>query len=126
MKYSPRHSQVIGRLLIKRTLAKIVRPDETSNTTKFILIDAVGPGAAAAGLMVGDIVVPTAMTGIVLDGGAVFRPMLEERNVAAIVTDVLMSEFVVQIDNGSEYVSIDDERAAKSYGAPPLVRELAA
>lgn len=104
-------------MVIKRSFTKIIRPDETKNTTKFILIDAVGPGAAATGLKVGDVVVPTAIISLVLDGGASFRPMLDEKNVAAIVTYESLDEFAIQTDNGSEFVSLDHGDAAKSFGA---------
>lgn len=103
-------------MVIRRVLQKIIRPDETKNTTKFILVDAVGPEAAAAGIKVGDIVVPTAIISLILDGGASFRPMVEERNVAAVITDAGLDEFAIQNDSGSEFVSIDHQDAAQSFG----------
>lgn len=116
MKFIPRHNQVIGRMVMKRMLTSIVRPDETKGTTKFVLIDAVGPGAAAAGLKVGDVVVPSSMSHVVLDGGVSFRPLVEEANVALIVTDVSLDELLVQSDGGSQYVAFSDPMAAKSLG----------
>ncbi len=116
MKFIPRHNQVIGRMVMKRMLTSIVRPDETKGTTKFVLIDAVGPGAEAAGLKVGDVVVPSSMSHVVFDGGVSFRPLVEEANVALIVTDVDMNELLVQSDGGSQYVPFNDPIAAKSLG----------
>ena len=123
MKFLPRHNQIVGRMVMKRMLTSIVRPDETRGTTKFVLIDAVGPGAAAAGLKVGDVVVPSSMSHVVLDGGVSFRPLIEEANVALIVTDVSLDELVVQSDGGSQYVPFDDAIAAKSLGEQPADRK---
>lgn len=117
MKFVPRHSSVIGRMAIKKLVTSIVRPNESKDTTKFMLIDAVGPGAEAAGLKVGDVVIPTALGNIVLDGGVSFRPIVEEKDIAAFVTEVSLDELVVQTDNASKYVPFGDPDAAQSLGA---------
>ena len=114
MKLVPRRNQVVGRVVTKRIMATIVRPDETQNTTKFVLIDGVGPGAQAAGIKVGDIVLPSKMGNIQLDGGVSFRPLLDEEDIRAHVTDVSIADLVVQTDNGSHFVTFDDKDAAKS------------
>lgn len=120
MKFVPRHGHICGRLVIKRVLSVIIRPDDTKNTSKFLLVDAVGPGAAAAGISVGDVVVPTSLGNIVLDGGALFRPYLEEKFAAFHVTEVdITKDFDVQTDSGAKYVPFDSEEAAQSMGANP-------
>jgi hypothetical protein len=124
MKFVPRHSQIIGRIVIKRVMQTIIRPDETKDTTKFILIDAVGPEAEAAGLKVGDVIVPTALGNIALDGGACVRPVLEEKNAGFFVTEMdIEKELVVQDDTATRYVSFDDDAAAKSLGESPKPAE---
>ena len=114
MKFVPRHNQAVGRVVIKRMLSTIIRPDETKSTTKFVLIDGVGSEAAAAGIKVGDIVLPEKMGHIFLDGGYCFRPLVDEKEIKVIVTGVPLSEFVVQTDNGSGFVPFDHKDAAKS------------
>jgi len=114
VKLIPRSSQVIGRVVIKRRLSSIVRPDETRETTKFVLIDAVGPAAAALGFKVGDVILPTAMANIKFDGGASFRPIVHVDNIAATLTDVGFEELAVQTESGSEYVPFDSPKAAGS------------
>lgn len=126
MHYIARHKQVIGRIAIKRVLRSIIRPDQTKDTTKFILVDGVGPEAALAGIKVGDIVVPTAMAAIKLDGGSCIRAMLEEPSIGAVVGGLSPGELVIQTDNGKEYVPFDDERAAKSMCLPEAPVEAAA
>ena len=113
MKFVPRRNQAIGRIVVKRILSHIIRPDETKNTTKMVLIDAVGAGAAAAGIRVGDIVLPSKMGNILLDGGASFRPLLDEEDIRAWVTDVSLADLVVQTDNGSGFVAFDAKDAAQ-------------
>lgn len=110
-----RYSQVIGRVLIKRILTSIVRPDETKNTTKFILIDAVGPGAEANGLRVGQVVIPILMTGISLDGGVSYRPILEDKDIRIFVRNANLADFEVQTDNGTRYVPFSDPEAAAPF-----------
>ena len=83
MNFEPRRDQAVGRIVIRLTESTIVRPDETKNTTKLLLIDAVGPGIKD--LKVGDIVMPTAIIGISMEGGASFRPMAEDKNIALVV-----------------------------------------
>ena len=116
MNFKPRRDQAVGRIVVRLTPSAIVRPDETKNTTKFMLIDAVGPDIKD--LKVGDVVMPTAVSGISLEGGASFRPMANDENIALVVTDwESLDEFKVQNESGSEYVPFDDPRAAKSLGA---------
>ena len=117
MKLIPRHNQIVGRVVIERPQSSIIRPDATKNTTKIILVDAVGEGAAKSGIKVGDLVVPMKMNHFMLDGGAIFRPLIEEGDAGFFVTEA--EELYVQTDNGQEYVPLDSERAAKSLGAPP-------
>lgn len=114
MKLVPRRNQIIGRIVVKRILSTIVRPDETRNTTKFVLVDAAGPVAQAAGIKVGDIVLPNKMGNIQLDGGVSFRPIVDEEDIRAIVTGVTLDELVVQTDSGSGFVPFGDKEAAKS------------
>jgi hypothetical protein len=116
MKFVPRRNQAIGRIVVKRIYSTIVRPDETKNTTKLVLIDAVGAGAEAAGIRVGDIVLPGKMGNILLDGGASFRPLVDEEDVRAWATEVTLDELVVQTDNGSGFVAFDAKDAAQPLG----------
>jgi len=118
VKLTPRHSQIIGRVVIKRALSSIVRPDETRATTKFVLVDAVGPKAAAAGIRVGDIVLPRMMSNIQLDGGV---SLVDEPDIAAILTDVDAATIAVQTDGGTEYVPLDSPRAARSLAESPAI-----
>lgn len=116
MKFEPRRNQAVGRIVVRLSHSTIVRPDETKNTTKFILIDAVGPDVKD--LKVGDIVMPTKVSGISMEGGASFRPMADDENIALVVRDwTSLDEFRVQNESGSEYVEFKDPRAAKSLGA---------
>jgi hypothetical protein len=114
MKLTPRRSQVIGRIVIKRVLSSIVRPDETKDTTKFVLVDAVGPDARDRGVRVGDVILPTAVSLIALDGGVSRRPMVDEDHIAATLTDVSPDDLAVQTDSATEYVPFDSPRAARS------------
>lgn len=124
MKFVARNSQIFGRLVMKRVLSAIVRPDETKNTTKFVLVDAIGPDAAAKGIKIGDLVVPTSISTIVLDGGALARAFLKEEHAAFILTDMdVKKDFLVQVENASEYVPFDSETAARSLGASERIAE---
>jgi co-chaperonin GroES (HSP10) len=114
VKLIPRRSETIGRIVVKRILSTIVRPDETKNTTKFVLVDAVGPAALAAGIKVGDIVLPNKMGNIQLDGGVSFRPIVNEEDIRAIVHGVTLDELVVQTNSGSHFVPFGDKDAARS------------
>lgn len=118
MKFEPRRGQAVGRVVIRPTTSTIVRPDETKGRTKFVLLDAVGPDLEARGLRVGDVVLPTQINSIVMDGGTSFRPLVEEEHVAIVVRDwTSLDEFHVQTENGTEYVPFSDSRAARSLGA---------
>jgi hypothetical protein len=117
MKFEPRCGQAVGRIVVRLTHSTIVRPDETKGTTKFVLLDAVGPDLEAKGLRAGDVVLPIAINTIIMDGGASFRPLVEEPKIALIVRDwKSLDEFRVQTENGSEYVPFSDPRAAVSIG----------
>lgn len=122
MKFIPRRSQIIGRMVIKRPSTKIIRPDE-KKITKFVLVDAIGSEAEASGIRVGDLVVPTALGNIMPEGEGSFRPVLEEKNVAFFVTDTSPDDLLVQTDSGTKYVPFDSEEAAQSFGAPPSERK---
>jgi|HubBroStandDraft_2_1064218.scaffolds.fasta_scaffold02019_9 hypothetical protein len=125
MKFEPRRGQAVGRIVVRPVSSSILRPDETKNLTKFVLIDAVGPDLEAKGVKVGDIVMPTAISGIVMENGASFRPMAEETNIALIIRDwESLDEFRVQNENGTQYVPFSDPRAAKSLGAIASERTL--
>ena len=116
MNFRPRNDQVVGRIVVRLSSSAILRPDETKNTTKFLLIDAVGPDIKD--LKVGDVVMPIAVSGISMEGGASFRPMANDENIAIVVRDwKSLDEFKVQNESGSEYVPFGDPRAAKSLGA---------
>jgi hypothetical protein len=119
VKLIPRGNQIIGRVVIKRVFSTIIRVDETKETTKFVLVDAVGPDAAAKGFKVGDIVLPTQMSNIKLDGGAFFRPLVNADYVAAYLTDVNVEELGVQTDGGTEYVAFGAPRAATPLAESP-------
>jgi putative aminopeptidase FrvX len=114
VKFTPRRNQVTGRIVIKRMMSVIVRPDETKHTSKFILVDAVGSEAQEAGIKVGDIVVPESMKNLALDGGVIFRPILDEKTVMGFMTEVSLDELLVQTDNASKFVPFDADDAAKS------------
>lgn len=115
MKFEPRRNQAVGRIVVRLSHSTIVRPDETKNTTKFILIDAVGPDVKD--LKVGDIVMPTKVSGISMEGGASFRPMADDENIALVVRDwKSLDEFKIQNESGSEYVPFGDPKAAVSLG----------
>ena len=119
MNFEPRRDHAVGRIVIRNTTSTIIRPDETKGATKLILIDAIGPDLKD--LKVGDVVMPLAMSGIVMNAGASFRPMVEDKNIALVVRDwESLDEFRVQTENGSEYVPFSDQRAAKSLGARAL------
>jgi hypothetical protein len=117
MKFEPRNGQAVGRVVIRLKVSSIVRPDETKGTTKLVLLDAVGPDLAAKGLKVGDVVLPSKVSSVVMEGGASFRPVVNESDVILVVRDwSSLSEFRVQTESGAEYVSFDDARAAPSLG----------
>lgn len=116
MKFAPRHNQAVGRMVIKRSDSKIIRTDETK-VTKFVVIDAVGDDAAAAGVKVGDVVVATKLNHMVFDAGMRFRPLIDEKDIACFVTDLQPGELLVQTENGAQYVLFDSPDAAQPLGA---------
>ena len=118
MKFIPRNSQLIGRMTIKRSESRIIRTDETK-VTKYILVDAVGPDAAAKGIKVGDLVLVISLRHIVQDAGLVFIPFADEKDVVLFATDIGPNELLVQTLNGKEFVAFDSPDAAPSFGALP-------
>jgi hypothetical protein len=116
VKFVPRSSQLIGRMTIRKSESKIVRLDE-SKVTKYILVDAVGPKAAEAGIKVGDLVLVVSIRHIVQDAGMVFIPFADEKDVVLFATDVTREELLVQTPSGKEFVPFDSLEAATSFGA---------
>jgi hypothetical protein len=125
MKLEPRRNHVLGRFVIKRKLSTIVIPNEAAGVSKFIVVDAVGPDAEAAGIKVGDMITPKTVlspkgglaylfSAIITDEGQ--RPLIEEPNIAAIVSDLNLNEFLVQTESGAKYVPFDSDEAAKPIG----------
>ena len=106
-------------MVIRKSESKIILVDETK-VTKFILIDAVGDGARAQGIKVGDVGVPTALGNIVLNGGASYRPVLEEKDIAFFVTDVTRDDLFVQTEGGTRFVPFDSPEAAQPLGAQAI------
>ena len=123
MKFVPRNSQIIGRMVIRRSMSAIIRVG-SEKVTKFILVDAVGVEAAAKGIKVGDLVVPKALANIVMSEG--FRPVLEEANVDFFVKDVSPDDLAIQTDAGTDFVPFDSPQAAKPLGAQEVESEEAA
>jgi hypothetical protein len=119
VRFIPRRDQIIGRVVIQRRKSAVVRPDETRDTTKLILVDAVGPIAAAAGIRVGDVVLPNAMGNIVLDGGVSFRPILSEANVLATMVGLRVEEMLIQVEGATKFVPFGDAEAAQSLAESP-------
>ena len=125
MKFEPQDDQIIGRMLIKKVRSSIIRPDETKNTTKFVLVDAVGIGVK--GIKVGDVVVPKALGEIVLDQGTIRRPWLEKTGWLFRVTDIdIEKDLKVQTDDGTKYVEFGSSEAAQPLGESPRAEEKAA
>lgn len=118
MKFAPRNSQIIGRMTIRRSESTIIRVDETK-VTKYLLVDAVGPDAAAKGIKVGDLVVVTSLRHIVQDSGMVYIPFTEEKDVALFVTDLKPNELLIQTITGKEFVAFDSAEAAESFAPSP-------
>jgi len=116
MKFVPRNSQLIGRMVILKSESKIIRVDQTK-VTKYILVDAVGPDAAQKGVKVGDIVLVISIRHIVQDAGMVFIPFAEEKDVVLFATDVTQNDLLVQTPSGKEFVPFDSLEAAQSFGA---------
>jgi hypothetical protein len=116
VKFTPRNNQIIGRMTIKRSESKIIRIDETK-VTKYLLVDAVGPGAAAKGVKVGDLLVVLKLRHIVQDAGLVYVPFADEEDIALFVTDVAPNELLIQTLSGKEFVQFDSPDAAESFGA---------
>lgn len=119
MKFVPRHNDIVGRYVLKQAPVEslILRPgDPSKESTKFILVDAVGPEAEANGIKVGDIVLIDRVATIQLDGGAICRAITKEPDCRMFVDDVDMSWFIVQTDNGKKFVPLDHPEAARPIG----------
>lgn len=115
MKFIPRHGQIVGRMTIMRSESRIIVSDPTK-VTKFVLVDAVGPDAASAGIKVGQLLIVTSLKNIVLDAGRVFIPLVEEKDVALFLSEVKREQLLVQTPNGKDFVSFESEDAAKAIG----------
>ena len=122
MKFAPRHTQLVGRMTIRKSESTIILTNE-KDVTKFLLVDAVGPDAAKEGIRVGDRVVVTALKNIVLDAGTVYMPLVDEKDVALHVLELSLDSLLVQVASGKRFVPFDSPDAMESFGAPPLVRE---
>lgn len=120
MKFTPRYAHIIGRMVIQKDASLIVR-DQTK-VSKFVIVDAVGDGVN--GIKPGDMVLPVMLGNIILNDG--FRPYLEEKNIAFLVTDVSLSDLLIQTHNGSKYVPFDSPEAAYPMGAQDEPSEVAA
>lgn len=117
MKFEPRSSQAVGRMVIKQSSSSIILSNETK-VTKFILVDAVGTEAEANGIKVGDLVLPKVVYNVVLEAGSVFCPWFEEKDVVLFVRDVKREDLLVQTAAGTKFVPFDSPDAAK-----PLVAQ---
>ena len=122
MKFAPRHAQIVGRMTIRKSESTIILTNE-KEVTKFLLVDAVGPDAARAGIRIGDLVVVTALKNVVLDAGTVYMPLVDEKDVALHVLELSLDSLLIQVASGKKFVPFDSPEAAASLGAPPLVRE---
>jgi hypothetical protein len=124
VKFVPRHAHIVGRMTIRKSESAIILLNEAA-VTKFVLVEAVGPDAAKAGIKVGDLLVVTRLNNIVLDAGKVYVPFIEEKDAALLVTDCSLDELLVQTANGKQFVPFDSLEAAKSLGEnpPPAERE---
>lgn len=94
MKLEPLKKWVIGRIAITKTSSTIVTPDIHKNVTKFVLIDAVSPEAAAEGFAVGDLVIAKAMHNIFLKGGTYHRVTFPIDEAVCKAYGVPLTEFV--------------------------------
>jgi hypothetical protein len=105
MKLDPKRNQILGRVVLsKRPSSKISLLDETKGVTKFVLIDAVSPEAAAAGYQVGDIVLPRAMNSLFLNGGAFFRALVDVGDILATLSELgPTDELSIQDEGGKNF-----------------------
>jgi hypothetical protein len=117
MKFSPRGNMIMGRMVIRKSESLIILTDQ-AKVTKFILVDGVGPDAAAKGIRIGDLVIASALGNIVMDRGTVYLPVCEEKNIVFFVEDVEMDQLLVQDKSGNNYVAFDSEDAAPNVAAP--------
>jgi len=116
MKFAPRKNMVMGRMAIRKSESAIILTDE-AKVTKFILVDSVGPIAAAEGIKVGDLVIAKALGNIVMDSGTFFIPICEEQNIVFHVEEVDQSQLLVQTKNGRRFVTFESDEAAPNVSA---------
>jgi hypothetical protein len=116
MKFSPRGNMIMGRMVIRKSESLIILTDQ-AKVTKFILVDGVGPDAAAKGIQIGDLVIASALSNIVMDRGTVYLPVCEEKNIVFFVEDVEMDQLLVQDKSGNNYVAFDSDEAAPNVAA---------
>ena len=116
MKFSPRGNMIMGRMTIRKQESSIILTDE-ARVTKFILVDAVGPDAAAKGVKVGDLVVAKALGNIVMDAGTLYIPICEEPNIVFFVEEVEQGQLLVQNKTGKRFVAFDSDDAAPNVSA---------
>lgn len=113
LKLDPRKDQLMGRTVILKPTGKIEAVDP-AKATKFVIVDAVGPDATAGDIKPGDVILPQAMGGIVMDGGLLFRPYVEAKSVAFVVREVTLDDLLVQTENGKDFVPFGSPKAAQS------------
>lgn len=118
MKLVARRNEIIGRLIQEKPSSSIVRPDETKGVTKYVLVDSVGPDAAAAGIKIGHVVLSRMIHDIWIDGGFGFRPLVMEPNAAAVWEDARPEDMLIQVNSGKQYVPLDHPEAAKPIAGP--------
>jgi hypothetical protein len=118
MKFEPRRGQAFGRIVVRTKSSTIVRPDATKGISKFVLVDAAHPDFEAAGYKVGDVLLADRIITMVVDDGALTRPIVEQDHILLAVRDFAsLDEFHVQVENGTSYVPFSDPRAAVPLGA---------
>ena len=122
MKFAPRRSQIIGRMLIEKSQSLIITIDET-RVTKYLLVDAVGVEAAAVGIKVGDVVVPKAVGHMILKNGTIYSPWIEEKDIGVFAKDWSLDDFLVQTHSGKQFVPFDSPEAMESLAWTSDVRE---
>ena len=108
---------IMGRMAIRKKESLIILNDQ-AKVTKFILVDGVGPDAAAKGIKVGDLVISSALGNIVMDRDTFYVPVCEEKNIVFFVEDVKPEELLVQDKGGRNFVALDSEEAAPNVAAP--------
>lgn len=117
MKFKPLGDNIVGRTaIVKRdgeAEQKIILLDET-RVTKLIVVDALGPAAAARGIKVGDLIFSMTISMFTVRTGV--RPVLKGEHVADTMFLDPGETIYVQTEDGTKYVPIDSPGAAKSLG----------